>query len=312
MKTVILSLVTSCILVFGAMTPSVSEAGGPNIMVFSDDADRDTVPRNNRVFNRVIHALRSQLDDKGFNVFDETAVTIKDGYAQGRVRRTDAEILDIAQSLKRPPIDVAVVFQIYASADNRGYTTKVRTRIAGRMLTVQSGKFLGEFEVKKLFNAPAACNRECILEVVGDKSRDLAHDLGDVLSVKLAHLSNGGQNAGITTESNGGGIDSGSGGVVKEYSLVFNNFNSNERMDIEEYMVIFSGYQHHRPVDCSRRRCEYWYESTINSAKLHRNIQRMLDQMSVEANVVFEGNTVRVDRITLRQTGSKKPFGEGW
>ncbi len=57
-------------------------------MVFGDDADEDTVPRNSRVFNRVIHALRSQLDDKGFDVYDETAVTNKQnadgegGYAQ--------------------------------------------------------------------------------------------------------------------------------------------------------------------------------------------------------------------------------------
>jgi hypothetical protein len=180
------------------------------------------------------------------------------------------------------------------------------------MLTVQSGKFLGEFEVKKVFNAPARCNRECILEVVGAKSRYLAHDLGDVLSVKLAHLVDDNQSSGAVADSSSSNITSDSSGITKEYSLLFNNFSSNERMDIEEYIVIFSGYQHHRPVDCSRRRCEYWYESTISSAKLHRNVQRMLDQMGVEANVKFEGNTVRVDRVTLRKERRKKPFGEGW
>ncbi|MCG8036138.1 MAG: hypothetical protein JAZ19_03790 [Candidatus Thiodiazotropha taylori] len=310
MKKLITSLIASGLLACTMLVPVTAVASGPNLMVFGDDADKDTVPRNSRVFKRVVNALRSQLDDKGFDVFDETAVTVKEtadgegGYAQGRVRRTDAEILDIAQSLKRPPIDVAVMFQIYASAKDKGYTTKVNTRIAGHMLTVQSGKFLGEFEVVKRFNAPADCNRECILEAVGAKSRSLAQDLGDVLSIKLAHLTD--------RHSGGGHAAGGHEGMDKEYSLVFNNFSSDERLDIEEYLVIFTGYKHHRPVDCSRRNCEYWYKSTISSARLNRNINRMMDQLGIEANIVFEGNTVRVDRITLREERGNAPFGGGW
>jgi hypothetical protein len=264
------------------------------------------------VFKRVINALRSQMDDRGFDVFDETAVTIREGYKQGKSRRTDVEILDIAQSQNRPPIDVAVMFQIYANAKDKGYTTKVRTRIAGHMLSVQSGRYLGDFEVKKLYNAPAECNRECILEVVGDKSRLLGEDLGDVLATKLAHLvDGGGSQAGYVS----GGMAAPSdqlGGMSKEYNLEFNNFTSDERLDIEEYLTIFSGYQHHRPTDCSRRRCTYWYQSTISSAKLQRNIHRMLNQLDMEANVVFEGNNLKVDRITLRQDRPSKPYGGGW
>ncbi len=94
------------------------------------------------------------------------------------------------------------------------------------------------------------------------------------------------------------------GGFSKGYSLVFNNFSSDERMKIEEYLVGFSGYGHHRPVDCSRRRCEYWYESSSSSARLNRNINHMLNRMGIEANVVFSGNTFRVDRITLRRSGA--------
>jgi hypothetical protein len=87
----------------------------------------------------------------------------------------------------------------------------------------------------------------------------------------------------------------------KGYSLAFNNFSSAERMSIEDYLVALSGYNHHRPVDCSRRRCEYWYETDSSSARLYRNINQMLKQMGIEANVVINGNTIQVDRITLRQ-----------
>lgn len=308
MKKKTLTLLAGCLLTLGALSSLFAMASGPNLMVFGDDADEDTVPRSSRVFNRVMHVLRSQLDDKGFDVYDETDVSIKQtadgegGYAQLRVRRTDAEILDIAQSLKRPPIDVAAMFQIYADAQDRGYTTKVHTRISGHMLTVQSGKFLGDFEVKKSFNAPASCNRECILEVVGSKSHSLALDLGDVLALKLAHFIDAGESS----------YRAKFGGVSKGYNLVFSNFSADERMDIEEYLVIFSGYESHRPVDCSRRHCEYWYQSSISSAKLNRNIQRMLEQLEIQSNVQFEGNTITVDRITLHSERHTRSTGNEW
>ena len=69
-------------------TPSIA-AEKPNIMIMGDDADRDTVPRNSRVFRRVLDALSNQLNEEGFDVYDETAVTLDD-FAQGRTRRTDA------------------------------------------------------------------------------------------------------------------------------------------------------------------------------------------------------------------------------
>lgn len=315
MKQLLLSAMAGVFLISCGTVPSVSVAGGPNLMVFTDDADEDTVPRSSRVHNRVINALRSQMSDSGFDVYDEVAVTGKEtedgegGYAQGRVRRPDSEILDIAQSLKRPPVDVAVIFQIYASANDKGYTTKVRSRIAGHMLAVQSGQYLGDFEVKKTFNAPADCNRECILEAVGDKSRSLAQDLGDVLAIKLAHLVND-----SGSSANDGGVATGGGdALTKKYTLVFNNFTPDERLDIEEYLVVFSGYKSHRPTDCSRRSCEYWYESTISSAKLNRNLKRMLDQLGSDANIQFRGNTYILDKITLRKKGNRAvPQGSDW
>ena len=88
-------------------------AGGVNILIMGEDADPDAVPRDSQVFKRVLDALANELNGEGFNVYDETALTLG-GFAQGRLRRTDAEIIDIARSLKRPPIDVAVIYTIYS------------------------------------------------------------------------------------------------------------------------------------------------------------------------------------------------------
>ncbi len=272
-------------------TPSIA-AEKPNIMIMGDDADRDTVPRNSPVFRRVLDALSNQLNEEGFDVYDETAVTL-DAFAQGRTRRTDAEIIDIARLAKRPPIDVAVIFQIYASADQLTYTTKVKTRISGRLLAVKNGQRLGNFEVDspREWVAPATCPRECILEVVGTKSRILANDLGAVLTEKLARLVARGDNV----------ADFERGGIPRAYSMVFDGFNETDINDIEEYLVVFSGYKRHRPTYSSPRRHEIWYESDISSGRLNRNLKKMLEHLDLRGTVTFSESTFSVKKITFRK-----------
>ena len=93
----------------------------PNLLVVGDDADQDTVPRNSRIFNRVLAALIGDMNERGFKVYDETAASM-DITNPGRVRRTDAELISIAQRIPKPPIDVIVVFQVYASVQQNAYS----------------------------------------------------------------------------------------------------------------------------------------------------------------------------------------------
>ncbi|MFP6757222.1 MAG: hypothetical protein VCC99_03255 [Alphaproteobacteria bacterium] len=267
----------------------------PNILIMGEDADKDTVPRSNRVFKRVLDALANEMNNEGFNVYDETATTLDD-FAQNRVRRTDAEIIDIAKSVKRPPIDVVVIFSIYASADKLSYTTKIKTRITGRLLNVQSGQRLGNFEVElpRPDNAPVKCNRDCILETVGKNARVLGMDLGVVLAKKLDWLS---------PASGGGKAVAGDGktGMSTAYTIIFSGFTPDDITSIEEYIVAFKGYEHHRPVTQSLRTNEYWYETSSDSARLSRNLRLMLDHIDVDGRVTFRGNTFQVDKITERK-----------
>ena len=89
-----------------------SDGDQPNILVMGEDADRDTVARDGRVFKRVLDTLTDAMNDEGFRVYDEIAVTL-DNFTQGRTRRSDAEIIDIARSVRSVAIDVAVIFSIY-------------------------------------------------------------------------------------------------------------------------------------------------------------------------------------------------------
>ena len=274
--------------------PGIS-AEQPNLLVMGEDADKDTVPRNSRVFKRVLNALASEMDDVGFNVYDEPAVTLGD-FAQGRTRRTDAELIDIAKSLKRPPIDVAVIFGIYASEDKLSYTTKIRTRVEGRLLNVKSGKRLGNFEVElpEPKNAPVFCNRECLLETVGKNAKMISRDLGVVLAKKLDWLvKDSGSRKPV--------VERDKGGLASAYTLIFEGFTPDEISDIEEYIVAFKGYEHHRLVKNTMRHAEYWYESGSVVARLNRNMRRMLDHLGVEGRITFAGNKFTVEKISLRK-----------
>ena len=277
-------------------------ADRPNVIVFNEDYDEDAVPSDSRIHRQVLRAVDTQLGDMGIATYDEVAVGLDQGFATGRTRRSDAEIIDIARSVARPPIDVAVMYTIYASAETLSYITKVRTRIEGRMLNVKTGRNLGSFQVTtpKEWTAPVDCNRECILETIGEDARIIGNDLGAVLGEKLAWMVDGGGGQG----SNAGA------GMPMAYTLNFNGFTPDEMMAIEEYLVIFSGYKSHRPIYSSARRSEIWYESSIGSAKLTRNLNRTMDELGLRGVVQFSGNTVLIEKIALR--GDDRPSRGGW
>lgn len=289
-----------------ALNPVPAQAADyPNLLIMMQDADDDTVPRNSRVADRVMDALTNQLTDAGFRVFNETAVTLDD-FAQDRIRRSDAELIDIARSIQRPPIDVVVLYEIFASAQERGYTTKVRARVVGRMLDVQTGERLGNFELEAPrgdWNVNPKCNRECILEAVGKNTRILANDIGAVLSEQLAWQ---GRDRGGYPGGPGGGD-----GRATQYVLEFDNFTPDDVMAIEEYLVIFSGYDSHRPISSGARRAEFWYQSSITTAKLNRNLNRMLAELDLRGVVRFNGNTFTISRIMQRRD-RPAPSGSDW
>jgi len=275
---------------------------GPNILVVGEDADKDTIPRNSRVFRRVLDALSNQLYDQGFDVFDETAIT-SDTMAQGRVRRTDAELIDIARTITRPPIDVIVMFQIFVSAKELSYTTKVKTRVSGRLLHARSGQRFGNFEVisPREWNAPVDCSRECILEIVGKYARILASDVGSVLAEKLEDAVGGSDIAdGGTTRA----------GVADKFTLVFEGFSLDDILDIEEYLVVFRGYESHRPIYSSIRRFEFWYVADISSSRLQRNLNKLLKELNMSGRVSFSGDEYTVTKISKRKR--RKIKGDDW
>ncbi|MDZ7792062.1 MAG: hypothetical protein U5L08_16485 [Xanthomonadales bacterium] len=282
-----------------ANQPAIASSD-PNLLIMSEDEDKDSVPRKSRPFVAVMNALSEQLIQAGFGVYDETAVTLDD-FAQGRRNRSDAELIDIARSIDQPPIDVIVIFRMFASANDVQYTTKIRTRIEGRLLNVRTGQRLGNFTLPSPpeWNAPPNCSRECILNEFADRAPIIANDVGAVLSEKLAWLVDGGGQAP-------------GGGTKRAYSLVFDGFTPEEMMTFEEYLVIFSGYRDHRLTYSGARRQELWYESQIESARLNRNLQRMLQETGLRGLVSFSGTKFTVRKITFSGQRKRPDPNEDW
>jgi len=286
-----------CLLIlalFLILSIPVHAANNANILIIGNDANKGSVPRHSPVFNRVIGALVNQMHDNNFDVYDETAITL-DAFDQNRINRTDAEIINIARSIKRPPIDIAVIFSIYVNTQAQGYSTKVSVRMEGRLLNVQTGRRLGNFDIDNSnpWNVPSRCDLDCILENSSDNSRLMASDLGAVLAEKLAWMTDGG-NSHL-------GLDRpGTNQMNTGYNLIFDGFSAETFAKIEEYLVVFSGYDSYRPTEVRYTRTEIWYKSSIGTAKLLRNIKKMLAELSFKATVNFIGNTFTVKKITLR------------
>ena len=289
----------------------------PNLLVVGEDADQDTVPRGSRIFNRVLAALTTDMSELGFKVYDETAVGM-DITKPGRVRRVDAELITIAQRIPQPPIDAIVVFQIYASVQQNAYSDikELRVRIAGRMIQVQTGKALGNFEVavgpRGLRPLPVSCNRDCILEHVGNEAKPIAHEVGIVLARKLDELSPTKPKRSseltvsapsaappatavppIAAPASAGACT----GLSTAYTIVVRGFDPDDTGQIERLLMSFQGYEHHRPVRAQTRLSEYWYETCADQARLERNLRIMLEQMPGQNRLALSGHRFEIEKI---------------
>ena len=287
-------------------------AADPTIMIMAEDADAEGVARKSRVSTRILNELVTQMHSRGFDVYDETAVTLDTG-VQGRSRRTDAELVDIARSVRKPPIDVVVFFTVYTGVTRKTYANDLHLRIVGRLLSTHDGRLLGnwEDELPDRWALPNRCfpdaaanpDRECILEVVGTDARKIAQGVGAVLTEKLEQQIAQGPK---TARPAAAAPRADEGGLKKGYVLVFDGFDSRDMRDIEDYLVVFSGYIDHRPTSSVGMTHEVWYESTITEARLERNLNKMMELLDMPATLQFAGN-----KFTIRNKMMRKPRPRG-
>ncbi len=316
-------------IVGGLVAAPASAQDIPNVLVMTEDFDKDTVPRNSRVQRNILSGLNDRLNIRGYRVFDETAINMEGYQATSvldRTRRTPQELIAVARTVQTP-IDVIVNYEVFASVDKTDFASFAKMRIAGRVLNVDSGQFIGSFEVDspETFRLPVTCPRECLLERLSDKGRDMGIELASVLADKLDQFfgrhgggaATTGYQGGVAPQPGGqpgytGAPSTGGVGFERSYRLVFDECSPMIRLDFEPYLVIFEGYLAHRPEACTGTACSMQYVSTIDPGKLQRNLEKMLIHSNHPGRVYVEGNRYTVSCIPQRKRHPTQLNPQNW
>ncbi len=317
---------------------------GPSVMIVGEDADKDTIPRFNRNFNRVMRAVTEDLIGRGFRVYDETALTM-DILPQGGVRRELPELLETARYAGQKvgaQIDVLVVFQIYASVRPAQFVKAYKPfiRIDGRMIKVRSGQDLGGYEFGPDIEIPPISDfcvksdppNECLFETVGNEAREIGKAVGGALATKLsAYLARvevdpglppglppdvppgpppgrgHGHAAAIPLPPGERGVCDGMNG--EEYVVRVRDFSGQDLNRLEEAFTSFACYQGHRVLRSQPGLTDYSYGSTADQARVTRNLRFALDYMGLPGTVSVTdgGHVIIVERHLLAPPGVLPP-----
>ncbi len=290
-----LQLFALALLYLGLAGHGPAKAGGPNVLLIAADDE----PRVGRLYTGVVDELSIALQESGFAVYGEAA-TADAGGRDGTPRST-AELVEIARSVMRPPLDLAVIFAIDTKTDRLKYSTRVGSQITARLLNVMTGQHLGSFQVAspRWLRVPVNCRDDCLAEAVEREARALTRELADQLTGRLDTM--------LARSGPHGSPGQPYATMPEAYSLVFEGFSAEEVFEIEEYLVVFSGYRHHRPVSTTQRRHEYWYETGIARGRLNRNLNKMLDYLNMPGQVDLAGNVFTVTKASVAERE-----GDGW
>ena len=162
------------------------------------------------------------------------------------------------------------------------------------------------------YPAPADCLESpvCITEVVGDRARDIAAGLGEVLALKLERYSppKRAPRRDVAVPSDGGPVGTGSAsddghGLLTPYTLTLRYFDNQEALALVGVMAEeFPGYNEHNLIDKSAAIRRYEYHTTAKASKLEEWLFILLTDMGFDAErevlVQVDGTNIRVDKLT--------------
>ena len=298
------------------------------VLVMSEDEDPNSVKRSSDIFKRVIAELKGAMQRHGFRMIDEESVAVDLGW-KVRDRRKKTELIETVKLMNRSGkashrVRAWVLFRIHAQAEELGFSTKVQTRIDGEIYDAASNQFLDTFEMpRETYPAPADCldSAVCITEVVGDRAREIAAGLGEVLALKLERYSpprTGGRRGspGDTVTGERVRPDAPSPpprpapaprredvhGLLTPYTVTLRYFGNREAIAIVGVMADeFPGYRSHELLGKSAAVRRYGYVTTAKAAKLEEWLHILLADMGFdperETLVQIDGTDIRIDKL---------------
>ena len=271
------------------------------VLVVSEDEDPTTVKRSSDIFKRVLAELRGSMQRHGFRMIDEESVAVDLGWTISD-RRSKMQLIEAIKLMSKSrdathQVRAWVLFRIHAQAKQLSFSTKVQTRIDGEIYDAASNQFLDAFEMpREEYPAPANClqSKLCITEVVGDRAREIAAGLGEVLARKLERYS---PPHSVRSVGTGAGH-----GPLTPYTLTVRHFGDREALTIVGVMAEeFPGYSSHELINRSAAVRRYRYMSTARASKLEEWLFILLRDMGFDLDreilIQVEGITVTVEKL---------------
>jgi hypothetical protein len=301
------SVATACATVPPAASAQGNVATNIPVLVVSEDEDPNSVKRSSTIFKRVIAELQGAMQRHGFQMLDEESIasdlewTISD-------RRSKRSLIDAIKLINKGNLAshqfrAWVLFRIYAQAKDLSFATKVRVRIDGEVYDAANNQFLGTFE----WPSTADCIQSelCITEVVGDRAREIASGLGEVMARKLERYSpprRSGSRTGSAVTGGGATARDAGHGMVSRYTLTFRYFEDREALTIVGVMAEeFPGYRAHDFVNKSPTVRRYRYQTSAKRTKLEEWLYILLNDMGFDTNtevqVTIQGTEILVDKL---------------
>ena len=286
-------------------TPSMAQSGtNIRVLVMGEDSDPRSVKRTSRIFKRVLAELNGGMQRQGFRMVDEEMLAVDLGWAITE-RRPKTELIEAAKLANSSGnathhVRALVIFSIYAYKRDLNFANRISTQLDGEIYDVKNNQFLGAFELPRAtYPAPADCSAACISEVVGDKAREVAMSLGDVLGKKLVFLSP--DRGAVGTAAVPGSTFPGQG-MVTTYTVTFRHFNTGEVLEVVEVMSEeFPGYWSHNLLQKTSAVRRYEYVTTAKATKLEKWFNILLMDMGLspdkKVEIILNGTEFILDKI---------------
>ena len=290
------------------------------VIVMGEDEDKNSVIRSSNIYKRVMAEIKESTFRHGFVMVDEEMLAVELGWRITE-RRPKTELVQAAKLANQESqanlySRALTLFRIFASKEDLSFSTKINVRVEGEIYDLENNSFLGAFELPRISaSAPADCNSLCLRERVGDKARDIAAGIGDVLGKKLAYLSPvpsvPSHSAALPSRN-----DPRCNSMVTSYTLEFKRF---ANRDISTIMNTISN-SHGNIAETDRFPCyqshdmmqggnstlrRYSYSTTASRAKLYDWLNLILMDLGhvPDQNVMIinNGNTIILEQIISSQ-----------
>ncbi len=276
-----------------------------SIMVIGESASTNALLPESVMYERIAANLEANLTREGYGIVGRQSLVdaYPEYFSRRNIRHDDKALVDLARTHSRNKLDVLAVTEINAQIDTQQYHSNVTSTVGVRLLSVKDGTLLGEFELDNANSTSIrpSCKDECLDEAVVDNAKPLTLNVAALVAKALACPG--------SRSYKSDRFDQRASAFETAYELVFDGFTAQDMLKVEEYLVDFSGYQAHRIVYSGATRTKYWYESSIKSSALNKNLYLVLERLGMRGVVQFSGNTYTVKKVTLRggSTQTTKP-----